>query len=99
MISALKMTADRIALCDDVRRMTFSAESRIGRHEHRRDDGEIFGHVVGDREGRERAARHQELFADLDDLDELGRIGVEIDHVAGFARGLRARFIATPTSA
>ena len=25
-----------------------------------------------------------------DDLDQLGRIGVEIDHVAGFARRLRA---------
>ena len=38
----------------------------------------------------ERAAGHQELLADLDDLDELGRIGVEVDHVARFARGLRA---------
>src|SRR5262249_32109312 len=45
---------------------------RIERHEHGRDDGEIFRHVVGDGEGGERAARHQELLADLDDLDELG---------------------------
>ena len=36
------------------------------------------------------AARHQELLADLDDLDELGRVGVEVDHVAGLARGLGA---------
>ena len=36
------------------------------------------------------AARHQELLADLDDLDELGRIGVEVDHVAGLARRHRA---------
>ena len=30
-------------------------------------------------------ARHQQLLADLDDLDELGRIGIEVDHVAGLA--------------
>ena len=30
------------------------------------------------------------MFADLDDLDELGRIGIEVDHVAGLARRLRA---------
>ena len=35
-------------------------------------------------------ARHQELLADLDDLDELGRVGVEVDHVAGLLRGLGA---------
>jgi hypothetical protein len=63
---------------------------RVEGHEHRRDDGEILRHVVGDRERGQRAARHQELLADLDDLDQLGRIGVEIDHVAGLARGLRA---------
>ena len=60
---------------------------RIEGDEHRRDDGEIFGDVVGDREGGQRAARHQQLLADLDDLDQLGRIAVEIDHVAGLARG------------
>ncbi len=70
--------------------MLSSPKRRIGRQEHRRQDGEIFGDVVGDREGRQRAARHQELLADLDDLDQLGWIGVEIDHVAGLARGLRA---------
>jgi hypothetical protein len=30
------------------------------------------------------------LLADLDDLDQLGGVGVEIDHVAGFLGGLRA---------
>jgi hypothetical protein len=30
------------------------------------------------------------LLADLDNLDELGRIGVEVHHVAGFACGLSA---------
>ena len=91
MISALKMTADRIADCGDASFMTLSASKlRIGHDEQRRDDREIFRHVVGDREGRQRAARHQQLLADLDDLDQLRRIGVEIDHVAGFARRLRA---------
>ena len=66
------------------------AELRVGRHEQRRQDREIFGDVVGDREGRQRAARHQELLADLDDLDEFRRVGIEVDHVAGLARGLRA---------
>ena len=66
------------------------AEFRIGREEQRRDDGEVLGDVVGDRERGQRSARHQELLADLGHLDELGRIAVEIDHVAGFARGLRA---------
>ena len=91
MISALKMIADRMALCGveqlhNVERL----ELRIEGEEQRRDDGEILRHVVGDGERRQRAARHQQLLADLDDLDELGRIGVEIDHVAGFARGLGA---------
>ena len=58
--------------------------------EHRRNDREILRHVVGDRERRQRAARHQQLLADLDDLDELRRVRVEIDHVAGLLRGLRA---------
>ena len=87
MISALKMIADRMALCGlrqphDVQRLKL----RIERDEHRRDDGEILRHVVGDRERGQRAARHQQLLADLDDLDQLGRIAVEIDHVAGLAR-------------
>ena len=56
----------------------------------RGNDGEIFGDVVGDGESRQRAARHQKLLADADDLDELGRVAVEIDHVAGLARRLRA---------
>ncbi len=58
--------------------------------QHRRDDREVLRHVVGDAEGRQRAARNQQLLADFDDLDELGRVRVEIDHVAGFLGGLRA---------
>src|SRR5262249_4184028 len=57
---------------------------------HRGDDGKILCHVVGNRERGQGTPRHQKLLADLDHLDELGWIGIEIDHVAGFAGGLRA---------
>ncbi len=50
----------------------------------------VFRHVVGDRERGQRAASHQKLLADLDDLDELGRIRVEVHHVPCFASGLGA---------
>src|ERR1700730_1149185 len=59
---------------------------RIEDDERRRDDREIFRDIVGDRERRESAARHEELLADFDDLDELRRISVEIDHIACFPR-------------
>ena len=70
--------------------MFSAAELRIGGDENRRQDREIFRDVVGDREGGQRAAGDQQLLADLDDFDQLGRIAVEIDHVAGLARGLGA---------
>ncbi len=65
-------------------------ERRVRRGERGRDDREVLRDVVGDAERRERAARHEELLADLDDLDELGRVRVEVDHVAGLLRRLRA---------
>ena len=68
-------------------------EGRNGRerdHQHGGNDGEVFGDVVGDAEGGEGAARDEELLADLYDLDELGGVAVEIDHVAGLAGGLGA---------
>ena len=58
--------------------------------EHGGDDGEILGDIVGDAESSQRTARHQQLLSDLDDLDELGGVAVEIDHVSGFLGGLRA---------
>ncbi len=66
------------------------AELRIGGDEGRWNDGEVFGDVVGDAEGGERAARHQHLFADLHHFDQLGRVGVEIHHIAGLLGGLGA---------
>ena len=65
-------------------------EAGIEHDEDRRDDREIFGDIVRDREGGQRAARHQQLLAEPDDLDELGRVAVEVDHVAGLARRLGA---------
>ena len=66
-----------------------SLQRRDGGDEQRRDDGEILGHVVGDREGGQRTARHQELLADLDDLDQFRGVIVQVDHVAGLLGGLR----------
>ena len=93
MISALKMTAERIAERGVCRSMMLSLSSTLQAREageHRRDDGEVLRDVVGDRERRERAARDQQLLADLDDVDELRRVGVEVDHVPGFLGRLRA---------
>ena len=64
---------------------------RVGRGEDRREDGEVLRDVVRDRERRQRAARDEELLADLDDLDELRRVRVEVDHVAGLLGRGRAR--------
>src|SRR5262249_35123278 len=91
---------------DDQRVKNDGAENRTGRtvqvhdvqrrdlgkpsHQHRRYDCEVFRDVVCDAERSERTARDQHLFPDLDDVEQLGRITVEIDHVAGFAGGLRA---------
>src|SRR6516164_11091042 len=55
--------------------------------EHGRNDGEILRNVIGDRKGGERAAGHEKLLTDFDDLDQLGGIGVEVHHVAGFLGG------------
>ncbi|HMS62281.1 MAG TPA: hypothetical protein PKD63_08370, partial [Solirubrobacteraceae bacterium] len=57
------------------------ARRRVGRDEDRRQDREVLRDVVGDRERGQRAAGDQQLLADLDDLDELRRVGVEVDHV------------------
>ena len=91
MISALKMTAERIADSGVDSRMTLSVSRPA------KTPANIAGmiakyfatslaieNVVSD------AAGDQQLLADLDDLDELGRVGVEVDHVAGLLGGRRA---------
>ena len=86
------MTAERIAEVGECRCMTSTALSQGSVPANMAgNDREVLRHVVGDREGRQRAARHQQLLADRDDLDQLGRVAVEVDHVAGFLGRLRAR--------
>ena len=53
MISALKITAEKIALDGEWRRMMLKRPSRIRRREHRRENREILGDIVRDRERRE----------------------------------------------
>ena len=65
-------------------------EHREDARKHGRDDGEVLGDIVRDGERCECAACHEQLLADGDDLDELGGVGVEVDHVAGLFGGLRA---------
>ncbi len=62
-------------------------QRRVGGHEHGRQDGEILGDVVGDGKRGQRAARHQQLLADRHHLDQLGRVAVQVHHVAGFLGG------------
>ena len=66
----------------------FSTGNVAGKHG--RNNREIFRHIVRDGKCRQRAAGHQQLLADLDNLDQLRGIRIEVDHVAGFFRGLRA---------
>jgi len=99
MMMALKMTADSTALCGECRRMTLKgAQLRKGHHEHRRDDGEVLGHVVGDAEGGQSAARDQELLADR--TISMSLVGLESRSTmlpASLAADV-PEFMATPTS-
>ena len=61
---------------------------RIDAHEHSGDDREILRHVIGDGKSRQHAAGHEHLLANLHDFQQFGRVGIEIDHVAGFLRRL-----------
>ena len=61
---------------------------RIGRSKRGRNDGEILRHVVGDTERGQRTARHQHLLADVHHFNQLGRVRVEVDHVARLFCGL-----------
>ena len=65
-------------------------QAGIQPHEQGGDNGEIFCHIVGNRESGEAAARHQKLFANADDINQLRRGGIEIHHIAGLLSCLRA---------
>ena len=93
MISALKTIAEMIAdsrraqvhdveLVERARAAGARRRRDVGGGEDRRQDREVLGDVVGDRERGQRAAGDQQLLADLDDLDQLRRVRVEVDHVA-----------------
>ena len=58
--------------------------------EQRRHDRKIFRDVIGNRKGGQGTPGHQQLFADLNDLDQLRRVVIEIHHVTGFFGRLRS---------
>src|SRR3981081_3044221 len=65
-------------------------QHRKGAGKHRGDDREVLGHVVRDRKRSQRTASNQELLANFHDFDQLRGVGIEVDHVSGFFRGLCA---------
>ena len=100
MISALKITADSTALSGvasphDIQH----TQGRICRGKRGRNNRKILRDIVGDTKGRERAARHEELFADFDDFDQFGGIGIQIDQIAASLAAWVPVFMATATSA
>ena len=91
MISALKMTAERIAERGVLRSMMLmrsscgnTARNIAGTIAKYFATSFAIENVVSD------AAGDEQLLADLDDVDELRRIGVEVDHVPGFLGRLGA---------
>ena len=52
-----------------------------GYHEEGRHNGKVFRHIVGDGEGGECATCHEQLLANLNDLNELCRVVVKIYHI------------------
>ena len=87
---ALKITADRMAEVAECRFITSIAFSQGSWP--RTMPGRWQNTWPGRWRSKSRqSAGHQQLLADLDNLDQLGRIAVEVDHVAGFFGCLRAR--------
>ncbi len=66
------------------------AELWVDAGKQRRQDGEVLGDVVGHREGGQRATGHQQLFADLHHVQQLGWVAVQVHQVGGLAGGLGA---------
>src|ERR1041384_3444100 len=55
-------------------RATLRTTERIESGKHSRYYGKVLCHVIGNRERGQRAASHQQLFANLNDLNQLGRV-------------------------
>src|SRR5271163_3192490 len=64
---------------------------RESRCEHRRNNREIFRHIISHRKSRQRPARDQQLFTDFHHLNQFRRIRIQIHHVSGFLCRLRSR--------
>ena len=58
-------------------------------HKQGGDNGKIFSHIVGDRESSQCSTGHQQLLTDFHNLDQFGRIIIQIYHIAGFLCSLR----------
>src|ERR1700754_4801834 len=66
-----------------------SLQCRYGGDEQRRDYRKVLRHVIGNGKSGQCPPRHQQLLADLHDLDQLGGIIVKIDHIPRFLGSLR----------
>src|SRR5271168_3898777 len=64
---------------------------RESRCEHRRNNREIFRHIISNRKSRQRPACNQQLFPDFHHLNQFRRIRIQIHHVPSFLRRLRSR--------
>src|ERR1700687_6179039 len=65
-------------------------ELRKGGGKHCGNNCEVFGDVIGNGEGGKRSARDEKLLTNLNYFNELGGVGVQINHIAGFFRCLGA---------
>jgi len=57
-------------------------------HKQSRNDSEILGHVISNREGSQCATSHQQLLAYFHNFNQLCRVVVQIHHITGFLRCL-----------
>ena len=64
------------------------SQFRNGKHEQCRNNGKIFGHIIGYGESGQCTTCHQQLFTYLDNLYQLGRIIIQIHHIPCFLGSL-----------
>ena len=88
MMSALKMTAERTALCGEASFMTFNAHSGPIPPAAAYSETNIAGRMAKNFATSlamlnvvSAPARHELLLSHFHDVDELGRVGVQVDHV------------------